>query len=174
MATEVQLKRAGSHTGAWTLLGLLLFLCVAVVVFPLIIMQPFVGQAALPLRLALFVQRWAPWITIVGFLSGVVPAARSWAHRGERFVILKNVLLVAAVVGLGLCVWASRVNVYEMRFRPVGNVHLVPAAQATVRPEDMVLAVRINGDDRAYPILQMAYHHVINDVVGGVPIVSTY
>ena len=173
-ATEVQLKGPRSHVATWTLLALLLLLCVAVVVFPLIIMQPFVGQAALPLSLALFVQRWAPWITIVGLLSGVVLAARSWAHRGERFVILKRVLLVAAAAGLGLCVWASRVNVYEMRFRPLGNVHLVPAAQAIVRPDDMVLAVRVNGDDRAYPLLQMAYHHVVNDVVGGVPIVSTY
>ena len=174
MATEVRLNRARSHAGTWTLLGLLVFLCVAVVVFPLIIMQPFVAQAALPLSLALLIQRWALWITIVGFLIGVLLAARSWAHRGKRFVILKNVLPVAAVAGLGLCVWASRLNVYEMRFQPPGSVQLVPVAQAIVRPDDMVLVVHINGDDRAYPILQMAYHHVVNDVVGGVPIVSTY
>jgi hypothetical protein len=156
------------------LLGFLLLLCFAVVVFPIIIMQPFVPQAALPLSLALFVQRWAPWITIVGFLTGMVLAARSRAHRSERFASLKNVLLVAAVAGLGLCVWASRVNVYEIRFLPVGNVQLVPAGQAIVRPDDMVIVVSINGDDRAYPVLQMAYHHLVNDVVGGVPIVSTY
>lgn len=174
MATEEQLARARNRAGTWTLLSLLLFLCVAIVVFPIIIMRPFVGQAALPLSLALFVQRWAPWITIVGLLSGVVLAARSWAHRNEHFVILKNVLLVAAVAVLGLCAWASRVNVYEMMFRPLGNVRLVPVGQAIVRADDMVLVVSINGDDRAYPVLQMAYHHVVNDVVGGVPIVSTY
>jgi nitrate reductase NapE component len=174
MATEVRPNRARSHASTWTPLGLLLFLCVTVVVFPVIIMRPFVGQAALPLTLALFLQRWAPWITIVGFLSGLMLGARSWAHRGERFAILKNVLLVAAVASLGLCAWASRLNVYEMRFQPPGSVQLVPVAQAIVRPDDMVLVVRINGDNRAYPILQMAYHHVVNDVVGGVPIVSTY
>jgi Protein of unknown function (DUF3179) len=174
MATAVQVKRARSHAGTWILLGLFLFLCVAAVVFPLIIMYPFVGQAARPLSLALLIQRWAPWITILGLLSGVALAARSWAHRSERFVILKNVLLVAAVAGLGLCVWASLVNVFEMKFRPLGNVNFVPAAQAIVRPNDMVLVVSVNGDDRAYPVLQMAYHHLVNDVVGGVPIVSTY
>jgi hypothetical protein len=174
MATEVQLKRARGHARTLALLGILLFLCAAVVASPIIIMQPFVRQAALPLSLALFVQRWAPWITMVGFLTGMVLAARSRADRSERFANLKNVLLVAAVAGLGLCAWASRVNVYEMRFRPPGNVHLVPAAQASVRPDDMVLVVSINGDDRAYPVLQMAYHHLVNDIVGGVPIVSTY
>jgi len=174
MATEAHLTRARGHTRTLALLAILLLLCVAVVVFPVIIMQPFVHQAALPLSLALFVQRWAPWITIVGFLSGMVLAARSRTHPSERFANLKNVLLVAAVAGLGLCVWASRINVYEMRFRPPGNVQLVPAAQALVRPDDMVLVVGINGDDRAYPVLQMAYHHLVNDVVGAVPIVSTY
>jgi hypothetical protein len=174
MATVVQLTRARTLTGTWTLLGLLLLLCAALVVFPIFIMQPFVRQAAVPLSLALFVQRWAPWITIVGFLTGVVLAARSWAHPTERFATLKNVLLVAVVAGLGLCAWASRVNVYEMRFRPLGNLHLVPAAQAILRPDDMVIVVSLNRDDRAYPVRQMAYHHVVNDVVGGVPIVSTY
>jgi hypothetical protein len=174
MATDVQLTRARGHARTLALLGILLLLCAAVVVFPLIIIQPFVRQAALALRLALFVQRWAPWITIVGFLSGMVLAARSRAHPSERFAAFKNVLLVAAVAGLGLCVWASRINVYEMKFQPPGNVHLVPAAQASVRPDDMVLVVSVNGDDRAYPVLQMAYHHLVNDVVGGVPIVPTY
>jgi hypothetical protein len=174
MATEVQIKRARGHARTLALLGILLLLCVAVVVFPVIIMQPFVRQAAPSLSLALFIQRWAPWITLVGFLSGVVLAARSRAHPSERFANLKNVLMVAAVAGLGLCVWASRINIYELRFQPPGNVHLVPAAQASVRPDDMVLVVSINGDDRAYPVLQMAYHHLVNDVVGGVPIVPTF
>jgi hypothetical protein len=38
----------------------------------------------------------------------------------------------------------------------------------------MIMSVRLGGDDRAYPISQMAYHHVLNDVVGGVPIAVTY
>ena len=38
----------------------------------------------------------------------------------------------------------------------------------------MVLGVVVNGDAVAYPVNQLAYHHVINDEVGGVPIVATY
>jgi hypothetical protein len=38
----------------------------------------------------------------------------------------------------------------------------------------MVIAVEIAGDAVAYPVRQMAYHHLVNDVVGGRPVVSTY
>ena len=39
----------------------------------------------------------------------------------------------------------------------------------------MVLAVRLSGErPMPYPIREMAYHHVVNDVVGREPIVATY
>jgi hypothetical protein len=47
-------------------------------------------------------------------------------------------------------------------------------ASAFVDDADMVIAVEICGDAVAYPVRQMAYHHVLNDQVGGVPVVSTY
>ena len=36
------------------------------------------------------------------------------------------------------------------------------------------MAVRIGQESRAYPIVQMAYHHILNDTVADVPIVVTY
>jgi hypothetical protein len=39
---------------------------------------------------------------------------------------------------------------------------------------DMVMTVELNGESAAYPIRQMAYHHIVQDTVGGTPIVSTY
>jgi hypothetical protein len=38
----------------------------------------------------------------------------------------------------------------------------------------MVMTVRIGREARAYPIVQMAYHHILNDTVGEVPIAVTY
>jgi Protein of unknown function (DUF3179) len=38
----------------------------------------------------------------------------------------------------------------------------------------MILAVHFGADARAYPIREMAYHHVLNDVVNGVPVAVTY
>jgi hypothetical protein len=37
-----------------------------------------------------------------------------------------------------------------------------------------VIAVRIGGEARAYPIRSMSYHHVFNDVLGPDAIVATY
>jgi hypothetical protein len=43
-----------------------------------------------------------------------------------------------------------------------------------VGDSDVVLAVNLNGEAAAYPIRLMAYHHVVQDTVGGTPIVATY
>ena len=51
----------------------------------------------------------------------------------------------------------------------------VPAGQASwVEAGDTVLAVAFNGDVAAYPVRQVAYHHIVHDVVGGVPVAVTY
>jgi hypothetical protein len=36
------------------------------------------------------------------------------------------------------------------------------------------MAVESNGEAAAYPIRLMAYHHLVQDVIGGTPIVATY
>ena len=36
------------------------------------------------------------------------------------------------------------------------------------------MAVEAEGDAVAYPVRQMAYHHLVNDDVGTLPVVSTY
>lgn len=139
------------------------------------IIRPFVRQAALPLRIALIVQRWAPLFTVLALLAGIPLVIRSWAGRGERLRMVKNASLLAAVAVFGLAAGAARINLFErILFRPLADVRFVPAARADLHPSDMVIAVNINGDARAYPVLQLGYHHIVNDVAGGVPIAATY
>ena len=89
--------------------------------------------------------------------------------------MVKNASLLGAIAVLGLAASAARTNLSELiLFRPLIEVRFVPAARADLRPNDMVMAVSINGDERAYPVLQMTYHHVVNDVAGGVAIAATY
>lgn len=47
-------------------------------------------------------------------------------------------------------------------------------ALATVGPLEPVLSIGINGDFRAYPLQIMLWHELVNDVVGGVPVLVTY
>ena len=51
----------------------------------------------------------------------------------------------------------------------------VPAAKATwVRDGDRVLGVEINGESRAYPLMLLEVHEMVNDTLGGTPIAPNY
>jgi hypothetical protein len=60
-------------------------------------------------------------------------------------------------------------------FNPLPNPAYAKAAEASfVNNDDRVLAVAMGGEAVAYPIRIMAYHHLVDDTVGGTPIVATY
>ena len=69
----------------------------------------------------------------------------------------------------------THVNFFETKmFHPYESLEFESAASSKTEPGDKVLAIRIGDHARAYPILTMGYHHVVNDTVGGVPIAMTY
>ena len=84
--------------------------------------------------------------------------------------------LVPAVLLLAGAAWAVRINVFEAKmFAPLADTRMASAAEASwVADDDVVLAVTVGGESVAYPLRIVAYHHVVHDVVGGVPIVATY
>ncbi len=47
-------------------------------------------------------------------------------------------------------------------------------ADAQMVPQDLVIGVSIDGDHRAYSTSQLSSHEVVNDTVGGRPIVVTW
>jgi hypothetical protein len=49
----------------------------------------------------------------------------------------------------------------------------VPEAR-WVRADTPVIGVSLAGEARAYPVHVMEYHQVVNDVIGGIPVVVTY
>ena len=82
-------------------------------------------------------------------------------------------MLAATALAVLSAVFA-RVNIYERMFHPNLSPHFVAGAQAGIDDADMVMSVRLNGESRAYPIREMGYHHIVNDIAGGAPIVATY
>ena len=72
--------------------------------------------------------------------------------------------------------WFAQQNPFEWMFNPVRAAQYasLDEASAFVADDDMVMVVSLNGETAAYPVRQMAYHHIAQDVVGGVPIVVTY
>lgn len=51
----------------------------------------------------------------------------------------------------------------------------VPAEEATfLAPDDEVLGLVVAGRARAYAVTMLSYHHVVNDVIEGIPVAVTY
>ncbi len=87
---------------------------------------------------------------------------------GSRIVLVGLFVLAAAGAVL------THVNIFEKMFHPYDSPAFASADAVKVDLDDKVLAVKVGQDARAYPIRTMGYHHIVNDVVGGVPIAVTY
>ena len=119
---------------------------------------------------ALVFRQFAPAGTILA--AGAV-LTLMWVLWGRTGRFQRIAMVVAGVLVLGAATMA-RMNYFEWMFHPVQQPGFEKADDAKLDPGEMVLTVSINGDARAYPVREMAYHHIVNDVVGGVPIVATY
>ena len=60
-------------------------------------------------------------------------------------------------------------------FKPLSSAAFATTSDAGfVSDGDMVLAIEMNGDAAAYPVRQVAYHHIVQDTIGGIPVIVTY
>jgi hypothetical protein len=154
-------------------LGLLflVLIALALVAIPIWEIRPFVPQTAKGISLAYACRRLAPTATVVALAAGAALAAGLW--RGGRW--WSRALTVLALVPLGGAVWLARTNIFEKMFAPLPSPRYARAAEASwVKDNDLVLGVERGGEAVAWPVRQVAYHHVIMDEVGGVPVVATY
>ena len=59
-------------------------------------------------------------------------------------------------------------------FQPLTDPDIVPLGEEGYDDDAPMMSLRVGGETRAWPVRAMAYHHVANDVVGGVPVAVTY
>lgn len=144
--------------------GLLLFL------IPAWIIQPFKYQSPRALSLALSVRQIAPWGTLLAAALAFLLTWMLWKQvsRWKRVLLAVGLCLATAAAVM------ARTDYFEWMFHPVAAPGFEPAQQSDLDSGEMVMAVRFADDARAYPIRAMAYHHVVNDVVHGIPVVVTY
>jgi membrane-bound metal-dependent hydrolase YbcI (DUF457 family) len=145
-------------------------LCLASFLIPAFIIRPFRYQSPRALSLAIAMKGIAPSLAAAGFVVLLIVALMVWnsASNKARAGLAIAVLLSAASATM------TRLNYFEWMFRPIQRPGFVSAADAHLADEEMVMAVKLGQEARAYPIQQMAYHHVLNDTVAGVPIAVTY
>lgn len=156
----------------WLVLLLMGAGALAMVVTPVLKIAPFKAQTPEALALSYALRSWSPVATALALLLSLLIVAflwrglRSWWARAILALLLAPVLAAA---------WFARQNHFEWMFAPLPNPGYAAASEVDfVADDEMVLAVELNGDAVAYPIRQIAYHHVVQDTVGGVPVVTTY
>ena len=58
--------------------------------------------------------------------------------------------------------------------RPIYEPTFISPAEAGLMDADLVIGLSLNGDPRAYPVHILRRREMVNDVVGGVPILATW
>jgi hypothetical protein len=165
----MEISRMKHRVFAWAIV-LSLFL-VGLVLLPLILDRPFATQTPRTLTLIYHLRAWMPALAAAGAALALALAAVSWRNASPAG---RSAVAGTCVVAVA-CLWFSRQNAFEWKFNPLAHARYARASDAKfVDPQDVVLAVALNGEAAAYPVRQLAYHHLVQDVVGGVPLVVTY
>lgn len=161
-----------NRKAVWILLLMTVVIVLALVMVPVWIIQPFKPQSARGLEVSYAMGRWSPFVTLSALVLSLFVVAWLWSGSRRWW---KKVLLVAVIVPLAASTWFARQNHFEWMFNPLAQAAYAKTTEAGfVADSDIVLAVESNGEAVAYPVRLMAYHHLVEDVVGGTPVVATY
>jgi hypothetical protein len=171
MQAQVEIPRARS-AALWLLLLLTVAAGLAMVLIPAWLIQPFRPQTARGIELSYALRVWAPTVTVLAFMVALALSIWLWGLRPGK---VRKTLLALLMVPAFAALWFARENHFEWMFAPLPNAKYARIEKADFMNEpDMVMAVHLGGESVAYPIRQLAYHHIVNDVVGGKPITATY
>jgi len=141
----------------------------ALAAYPIYVIRPFREQDPAALQRALCLLLHNKPILLGLFLLTATPAIALWHRSGWAKLVL------APTVGISLLAAVSAwINPYEHMFHPFGAPQYTTIAHAALEPNDMVIAVSLGGESRAYGIREMGYHHIVNDRLHQLPIVVTY
>lgn len=93
-----------------------------------------------------------------------------------RIAVRGVCLLVAAIVALPLVAQGPEGRRRGRSRRPVLHLpRFVPAAEANfLKDTDRVIGISGNGVAKAYKVPQLAWHHIVHDQLGKIPILATW
>jgi hypothetical protein len=154
----------------WLMVWLSALTAIGFFLIPAFIIRPFHHQTPAALGLAMALRQRAPLATVIAAVICFLFAFLLWqSDNVRRKIVLSSVLVLVAFSAV-----MARLNYFEWMFHPVDNAEFEAEATSKLGNSEMILAIRFADDARAYPIREMAYHHIFNDVVGGVPVAVTY
>lgn len=159
------------------LLSLLLLLAVIAIgslAYPVYVIRPFRTQGEHELALSLLLRRWSFAVASICTVLSALFAIILWRQSDRAHSTFARATAVVLVFLTAATSALTRVNIFEKMFHPVTAANFVSASSAGIKDSEMVMAMAVGGQQRAYPISIMAYHHILNDVLAGVPLAVTY
>ncbi len=157
--------------------GVILAVCIfilstAFVYTPVHLIQPFKSQTTEGVALSYYLRTWSPIITILLLVGAMFVCVLFWRTAIGR---LRKAVLVVLLLLVAVTTWFAKQNYFQWMFRPLPDPNYAHAGEVDfIGGKDMVLGVSQEGDSVAYPVRLLAYHHLVQDRVGGKPIVATY
>jgi len=165
------MPRVSNRKFLWLALFALIVIVLVIVLTPVFLIMPFKAQTSRILEVSYLMRRWSPVVTVLASLLILTLSIKLWLG-GRWWSRIVLVLLLVPVFG---ATWLARQNHFEWMFNPLPDPAYAKAADVSfVNDDDRVLSVMIANEAVAYPIRLMGYHHVVQDTVGGTPIVATY
>ena len=114
---------------------------------------------------------WA--LVLVLLLAGVAYGGYRWLERTEESTPAGSPPPEAEPTLGGLPL--SQFYLEHDRFLAAIDPETIPAdAAGWLRDDDEVFGLVVGDRARAYPITMLSYHHVVNDVIEGIPVAVTY
>ena len=137
---------------------------VALVATPLFVANPLITQTP---GLLSFAHNSKSIALAMSLGLSIALGIRLWRRRAWSAAAL-------LVLAIG-CALISRVHYLEWIFAAARGAETVGIGGFhDIRDTDMVIAVSLGGESRAYPVRYLAYHHMLNDQLGATALLPTY
>jgi hypothetical protein len=144
----------------------------AVVGVPTWYIQPFRPQTGGGMAWSYALRSRGPLLTGVGVVLAAGLALLAW--RSTRHLLPRLALLTLLTLAV-VPAWFVRQNHFEWMFAPLPAPTYTAVADATFLTDDeMVMGVTGGDAAVAFPVRQLAYHHLVNTEVADEPVVATY
>ena len=152
------------------ILGILLLL--ALEILRVYFIMPFPGsQKKATIDIAYWLDGNITWLRILLIVLIAYPVIYTF-KRSKKW---KKFLLAAALAFYAVVFYEFNFRfLAEKMFYQPKNKQLVAAADNKIALDKLVIGVAINGQEKAYPIQLIGYHHQVRDTVGNTPVMITY
>ena len=118
---------------------------------------------------AYFLYKWRWAIRGLFGLMIIAGLLKTKWHKKWKWALILPLLILAAVIYMANFTMAA-----DAMFKQPKQFILASVSDNKVDSNRLVIGVSINGAAKAYPIRFLGYHHHVQDIVGGKPILVTY